>query len=127
MASQVAHARSIDLIERDGVLVWSIASGWSAGQILVGIRMAMGARVSDVLGLVLGRGMRLAVVGVGVGAIASIALGRVLSSLLYGVSAIDPVAFGGAATLLLAVAFVANLVPARRASRVPPTVALRYE
>ena len=93
----------------------------------VGIRMALGARVSDVLGLVLGRGMRLAAVGVGLGAIASIALGQVLSSLLYGVSAIDPVAFAGAATLLLAVAFVANLVPARRASRVPPTVALRYE
>ena len=106
-----------------GVVSYSVAQRTRE----VGIRMAMGARVSDVLGLVLGRGMRLAAVGVGVGAIASIALGRVLSSLLYGVSAIDPVAFGGAATLLLAVAFVANLVPARRASRVPPTVALRYE
>ena len=93
----------------------------------VGIRMALGARVSDVLRLMLGRGMRLAAVGAGLGALVSVALTRVLSSLLYGVSTVDPVAFAGAAALLLAVAFVANLVPALRAARVDPTVALRYE
>ena len=106
-----------------GVVSYSVAQRTRE----VGIRMALGARVGDVLRLMLGRGMRLAAVGVGLGALLSMALGQVLSSLLYGVSSIDPVAFAGAATLLLAVAFVANFLPARRAARVDPTVALRYE
>ena len=106
-----------------GVVSYSVAQRTRE----VGIRMALGARVGDVLQLMLGRGMRLAAVGVAFGALAAAALSRVLSSLLYGVSAFDPVAFAAAAALLLAVAFVANLVPARRAARVDPTVALRYE
>jgi putative ABC transport system permease protein len=83
--------------------------------------------VGDVVRLVLGSGMRLAAVGVAVGLAAAAMVSRLLSSLLYGVSAVDPVAYLGAAALLLLVAFVANLFPARRAARVHPMVALRYE
>jgi predicted permease len=93
----------------------------------MGLRMALGARMGDVLRLVLGQGMRLAVVGIVVGGLAAAALARVLSALLYGVSALDPLAYGGAVVLLLAVAFAANWVPARRAARINPMVALRGE
>ena len=93
----------------------------------VGLRMALGARVGDVLRLMLGQGMRLAVVGVLIGGLAAAALARVLSSLLYGVSAVDPLAYGGAVALLLAVALAANWLPARRAARIDPMVALRSE
>lgn len=93
----------------------------------VGLRMALGARVGDVLRLVLARGMRLAAVGVVIGGAAAAALARVLSALLYGVSAVDPLAYGMAASLLLAVSLAANWVPARRAARVDPMVALRIE
>jgi putative ABC transport system permease protein len=93
----------------------------------IGVRMALGADVPSVLGLVLGRGMRLAVAGVGMGLLCAAGLSRVLGSLLYGVSAVDPLAFSAAAALLLAVALLANLLPARRAARVDPLVALRHE
>ena len=71
--------------------------------------------------------MRLAALGVGLGVVASLGVGRVFSSLLYGLSPADPVALGGACLVLLLVAFVANYVPARRAARIDPNVALRYE
>lgn len=106
-----------------GVVSYSVAQRTRE----VGIRMALGADIGDVLRLMIGRGMRLAGIGVAMGAIAAGALSRVLSSLLYGVSAIDPLAFLAAAAVLLTVAFVANLLPARRAAKVNPTVALRYE
>lgn len=93
----------------------------------VGIRMAIGARPLDVLGLVLRQGLKLALVGIGVGALAAAAVARVLESLLYGVSAFDPVAYGAAGLVLLAVAALANAIPAWRASRVDPMRALRYE
>lgn len=93
----------------------------------VGLRMALGARVGDVLRLVLGQGMRLALVGVVIGGLGAAAVARVLSSLLYGVSAVDPLAYGGAMALVLAVALVANWLPARLAARVDPMVALRTE
>jgi putative ABC transport system permease protein len=93
----------------------------------VGLRMALGARMTDVLRLVLGQGMRLALVGVVIGGLAAAAVARVLSSLLYGVSALDPLAYGAAVALLLAVALAANWLPARRAARVDPMIALRTE
>lgn len=93
----------------------------------VGIRMALGARPGDVIGQVLRQGLRLAVIGVGIGALAAAAVAQVLQSLLYGVSAFDPVAYALAAALLLAVAVAANLIPAWRAARTDPMRALRYE
>ena len=93
----------------------------------IGIRIALGAQGSDVLRFVVGQGMAMALAGVGLGLAASLALTRVMSSLLYGVSATDPLTFAAVALLLAAVALVASYVPARRATKVDPMVALRYE
>jgi predicted permease len=93
----------------------------------VGVRVALGAGVGDVVLMVLRSGMLLAGAGVAVGLLGAAGVAHLLTSLLYGVSVVDPLAYLGAASLLLAVAFLANLIPARRASRVDPMVALRYE
>jgi len=93
----------------------------------VGIRMALGAKRSDVLKLITLQGMRLALVGVAIGFALSLALARVLSSVLIGISAYDLATFVVVPLLLTVVAFVACLVPARRATKVNPLVALRYE
>ncbi|MGH9727379.1 MAG: ABC transporter permease [Candidatus Acidiferrales bacterium] len=92
-----------------------------------GIRMALGARRSDVLQLVMKQGAKLALIGAGAGIIAGMILMRAMQSVLYGVSSADPASFVGAAVLLLLIALVACYVPARRATRVDPMVALRYE
>ncbi len=92
-----------------------------------GIRMAMGAKRRDVLNLVLGQGMRLALAGVAVGAAGALALTRVISGLLFGVSAFDPITFVAMAALLVAVTAAACIIPGMRATKVDPLVALRYE
>jgi predicted permease len=93
----------------------------------MGVRMALGAQRSDVLGLVLRQGARLALVGVGVGALLAALVGRIFGALLYGVSPLDPLAYAFAGTVLLAVAAAANLAPAFGAARVDPMRALRSE
>jgi predicted permease len=93
----------------------------------VGIRMALGARAGDVLILVLSQSLWAAAGGVAIGAVGAAALTRTMRSLLFGVSATDPLTFAGVALLLAAAAFVASYLPARRATRVDPLVALRSE
>jgi len=93
----------------------------------IGLRMALGAARGDVVGLVLGRGLRLALGGLVFGLAGAVALGRIMASLLHGVGALDPVAFVGAPALLVAVAMLACYLPARRAAKVDPLVALRYQ
>ena len=93
----------------------------------IGIRVALGASKRDILRLVLGHGLRLTLAGVGLGLAVSFALTRFLSSLLLGVTSTDALTFSGTAILLCAVALFASYMPVRRAMRVDPMVALRYE
>ncbi len=93
----------------------------------IGIRMALGARMSDVLKLVLKNGMSLALIGAAIGLAGAFAVTRVMSSLLFGVTPTDLTTFSVVALVLLAVAFLACYIPARRATKVDPLVALRYE
>jgi putative ABC transport system permease protein len=93
----------------------------------IGVRLALGARSADVVRLVLAQGLRVTGVGVLVGNMGSLLLTRFIRSLLYGVTPTDPATFAGVLLLLAGVALVASFLPARRATRVDPIVALRYE
>ena len=93
----------------------------------IGIRVALGAQRASVLGMVLEEGARLAVLGLILGVAAALALGRLLTALLFGVTTTDPLTYLAVSLLLLIVALAAAVIPARRAALIDPTVALRYE
>ncbi|HEY2901428.1 MAG TPA: FtsX-like permease family protein [Polyangia bacterium] len=93
----------------------------------IGIRIALGGQTSDVLRLVIGQGMVLIGIGVVIGSASALAVCQVLRRFLYGVGTTDPLTFVLTVVLLMSVAFIAALIPARRATKVDPMVALRYE
>jgi len=93
----------------------------------IGIRMALGARPADIFKHIVGQALLLALIGLGIGIVLAITSTRVMSSLLYGINATDPLTLVATSLMLLAVALLASYVPARRATKVDPMVALRYE
>jgi ABC-type antimicrobial peptide transport system permease subunit len=93
----------------------------------IGIRMALGAQSSEVMGMMMGSGMKMAALGTLAGVLAAVGAARLLKSLLYGTASTDPVTYASATALLLAVALLACYLPARRAMRVDPLTALREE
>ncbi len=106
-----------------GVMAYSVAQRTRE----IGIRLALGAHRASVLRLVLRQGARLAALGIALGVVAGLALTRLMTTLLFGVSAADPMTFSGVAALLAFVALLACYVPARRAAKVDPAISLRYE
>ena len=106
-----------------GVMSYSVAQRTKE----IGIRMALGARRPNVLALIVKQGMALVLMGIAVGTVLSFGMTRLISGMLFGITATDPLTFAGVAALLGAVAFLANYLPALRAASVDPMVALRYE
>jgi putative ABC transport system permease protein len=123
LAAFGALALALAAVGLHGVIAYSVSLRTRE----VGIRMALGAGRGQILRQVLAQGGRLALIGVVLGTVAALAASRVLSSLLYGVSPFDPLAYGVAAAVLIAFAVVANLAPALTAARIDPLRALRRE
>ena len=118
-----AMAMALGMIGIYGVISYTV----SQRRREIGIRLALGAQRGDVLQMVLRQGAKTALVGVAVGIGSALGLTELMRSLLFGVSARDPMTFAAVAALLIFVAFVASYIPARRAMLVDPVVALRYE
>jgi putative ABC transport system permease protein len=118
-----AAALTLAAVGLYGLLSYSVARRTQE----IGVRAALGAKRTDVLRLILGEGARLALMGVAIGVVASLAVARLMSSLLFDIQATDPLTFVAVAALLSLVALFASYVPARRAMKVDPMVALRYE
>ncbi len=123
LGSFSAIALALTAVGIFGVITYSAAQRTHE----IGIRMALGAQRRDVLRLILAQGAKLALLGVGIGVVLSFPLTRLMGSLLYSVSAADPLTFGAVAIVLLGVAATACYIPARRALRVDPMAALRYQ
>ena len=118
-----AMALALGIIGIYGVISYTV----SQRKREIGIRLALGAQSGDVVGMVLRQGAKLALVGVCIGVVAAFGLARLMTSLLFGVTAHDPLTFAAVATLLILIALLACYIPARRAMKVDPMVALRYE
>jgi predicted permease len=128
MAAIVLGSFGVMALVLAAIGIYGVMSYVVAGRIReIGIRMALGASRRDVLKLIVGQGMTLAVIGLAAGLALAFLAARMLTTLLYGISASDPLTYFGVALLLAVVAFLACYIPARRATRVDPMIALRYE